>query len=85
MSANLQQILAQVRALPPSEIYKLRLAIDETPPQMTEEEFESYLLAKGVIGAIPTRPDAYTAHQDFRPIEILDGKPVSETIIEERR
>ena len=85
MSANLEQLLTQVRALPPSEMHKLRLAIDETWSETTEEKFEHYLMAKGVIGAIPRRHDAYTAHRDFRPVEILDEKPVSETIIEERR
>lgn len=45
------------------------------------------LLAEGVIKNIPTRysqPPTAPPPRDFRPVPI-EGKPLSETIIEERR
>jgi len=51
-------------------------------PQMTEEEFEQHLLKKGVISRIPPRIRDASANRE--PVEV-EGKPVSEIIIEERR
>jgi hypothetical protein len=90
MSAEVERVLSEIKALTPEERQQVRVALEnmvtDTPgPQMTEEEFEQHLLAKGIISSIPPRNVEYTAHRDFKPIEILDGKPVSETIIEERR
>ena len=42
------------------------------------------LLAKGIIGDIPSLADYTDEDEDFEPIEV-PGKPLSETIIEERR
>ncbi|HEV7858925.1 MAG TPA: hypothetical protein VGO91_09875 [Pyrinomonadaceae bacterium] len=90
MSAEVERVLGEIKALTPEERQQIRAALetmltDMPGPQMTEEEFERHLLAKGIISSIPPRNTDYTAHRDFKPIEILDGKPVSETIIEERR
>ena len=50
---------------------------------ITEDEVEQILLAKGIISEIPPRvPD--DEEETFEPIEV-PGKPLSETIIEERR
>lgn len=48
-----------------------------------EDEFEEYLLAKGIISNIPTR-DETDDDDDFEPIE-FEGEPLSEMIIRERR
>jgi hypothetical protein len=90
MSADVERVLNEIQALTPEERQQVRaalenMAIENSGPQMTEEEFEQHLLAKGIISSIPPRNVGYTAHRDFEPIEILDGKPISETIIEERR
>jgi predicted DNA-binding antitoxin AbrB/MazE fold protein len=51
-------------------------------PQMTEENFLQMLLAEGLISHIP---EGITDDEDdFEPIEI-EGEPLSETIIRERR
>jgi len=48
-----------------------------------EDEFERYLLSKGIISDIPTR-DETDADDDFEPIK-FEGEPLSEMIIRERR
>lgn len=51
--------------------------------EQCEDEFEQYLLAKGIITSIPTRNE--TDEDDrFEPIE-FEGDPLSEMIIRERR
>src|SRR5258706_15574296 len=55
-TSNLDQVIEEVKALTPDEQYKLRAWLDSllTPAlQMTEEEFERHLLAKGIISEIP--------------------------------
>lgn len=48
-----------------------------------EDEFEHYLLAKGIISNIPTR-DETDEDDNFEPIK-FEGEPLSEMIIRERR
>ena len=87
-TSNLDQVIEEVKALTPDEQRKLRELLDDLlappAPQMTEEEFERHLLAKGIISEIPPRIIDPVFEQNRRPIEI-EGKPVSEIIIEERR
>jgi hypothetical protein len=54
----------------------------EQKPVMTEREFVEYLYRKGVIRSIPK--GMTDEDDDFEPIEI-EGEPLSETIIRERR
>jgi hypothetical protein len=51
---------------------------------MSEAEFERMLLEKGIITDIPADINVEEEEDDFEPIPVK-GKPVSETIIEERR
>jgi len=55
-----------------------------TGPQMTQAEFEQHLLKKGVISRIPPRIRDANFEANRKLIEV-EGKPVSEIIIEERR
>jgi hypothetical protein len=55
----------------------------ETNTEDSEAAFMQRLLAAGVITKIPSRREAAFARDGFKPIKI-DGKPLSETIIEER-
>jgi hypothetical protein len=91
-SVSLEKIIEEVRALTPDEQRKVKELIDsllvsplETPlPLSPEDLVERRLLERGVISEIPKRlpdPDQY---RDFKPVEVK-GKPVSETIVEERR
>ncbi len=61
---------------------KTALTIQQT--EAREDEFERYLLAKGVISQIPTRDETDEEFDTFEPIAI-EGEPLSETIIRERR
>ncbi len=88
MSPTLEKVMAEAKELSPAELEQLRALVDslltETKPLMTEDEFERYLAAKGVIAPVG---EADTTAEDFRsykPITV-GGRPLSEMIIEERR
>lgn len=87
-TSNLDRICEEVKALTPDEQRSLRDMVDEllkkSAPRMTEEEFEQRLLKKGVISRIPPRIRDASFEANRKLIEVA-GKPVSETIIEERR
>jgi hypothetical protein len=99
MSANVERVLNEIKALTPEERQQVRAALDrillsasavdmqpfESRSPMTEEEFEQMLVEKGVLGEISPPLTDSAAYGNRRAIEILDGKPVSETLIEERR
>ena len=77
-----------VKALTPEEQPQLRAMIDswqtesptKTPPEQ-ERRFAEHLLAQGILSHLPT---GERLHPDPEPI-IVQGEPVSETIIRERR
>ncbi len=50
---------------------------------LTPDELNSQLLNAGLLSQIPPRPDLAT-YQEFSPI-VVEGEPVSETVIRERR
>jgi hypothetical protein len=84
----LDRMIDQLKRLTPHEQKELRAAIDrllgaasELP---TEEQFERELVGSGILDGIPSPPQAGNPSQEWRPIE-LKGKPLSETIVEERR
>ena len=52
-------------------------------PRMTEAEFKQHLLKSGRISSLPTPADP-ASRPVFEPIA-LEGEPLSETIIRERR
>ncbi len=84
MSANLEAVKQEALKLAPEELLKLREAIDtqleQTKTPMTEDEFEEMLEKRGII----TRATNPSGMSNAPPITIK-GKPLSETIIEERR
>jgi len=54
-----------------------------TKTPLTEEEFERHMVEIGVMGAVPPR-DPARPRRNFQPVTI-EGEPLSETIIRERR
>jgi hypothetical protein len=84
---TLEKILEEIKSLTPEEQAKVRELLDSLPLQEkatpSREEYEKYLLAKGVISHIPSRKIP-PERRDFKPIEV-EGEPLSETIIRERR
>ena len=88
MSSTIARILEEVRTLPPKEQRQLRLqlnAIVPSAPTMDEleDEFERELMAEGILGEVKPLPDHDPQFHAYRPVTVT-GKPVSETIIEER-
>jgi hypothetical protein len=85
--STLEKILEEIKSLAPEEQAKVRELLDNLLPAKKEptsrEEYEAYLLAKGVITHIPSR-QIPPERQEFKPIAI-EGEPLSETIIRERR
>ena len=87
-TSNLDRLFEEVKTLTPDEQSSLRDMLDElvstNAAQMTEDEFEQLLLDKGIITRIPPRIRDASFYANRQPIEV-EGKPVSEIIIEERR
>lgn len=87
-TSNLDRLIEAAKTLTPDEQRSLRDMVDEllvkSAPTMTEDEFEQHLLKKGIISRIPPRIRDAALYASRKPIEVK-GKPVSETIIEERR
>lgn len=90
VSPNVDKILRQARALSDSERKELRNLLEERDgrqsAQSKEERLAQALLEEGIITHIPPKPtqadiDRFNA---WRPLPI-QGKPLSETIIEDRR
>lgn len=87
-TSNLDRLVEEVKTLTPDEQRSLRNIVDEllatSAPQITEEEFERRLLEKGIISRIPSPITDLTPYRNRKLIEVK-GKPLSETIIEDRR
>lgn len=85
---NTTEILNEINKLPIYEKRNIYKRLDDdlhhekavSPEELREREFEQMLLAEGVIREIPS---AWNDEDNFEPIEI-EGKPLSETIIEDR-
>ncbi len=79
-----QEIIQEIQKLPPFERREIldRISTDSSNNGLiSEEDTAKQLLAKGIINEIPADWDK--ADEDFEPIEIK-GKPLSETLIEDR-
>ena len=66
------------------EVLQNEINSSKQSPPPSEEEVQRILFERGVIGNIPNIFDYTDADDDFEPIEI-NGQPLSETVIEERR
>jgi len=82
--AILQQILNQLESLEPEELQQLNQIIQEyflNKEQAKRTEFHKALLNSGLVKQIK---QASSIGKTERPLIQVQGKPVSETIIEER-
>ena len=90
MNMSVIEILSEIRKLSPIEKRQVTNALLESAkdqPQDDDEkraELHRRLLAEGVIKNLPARHGRPPELRDFKPITV-EGKPVSETIIRERR
>jgi hypothetical protein len=87
---DLERAVELVKALTAAEQRKLRdlLEVWLAPRQVqaTEDELAQELLREGILDHVPrplTEADV-KAFEDYKPVPI-EGKPLSETVIEERR
>lgn len=81
-----QEIIKEINNLPLAQKRQvLDSFADETDkPLVTEEEFLQILLAEGIISEIPNFENYTDEDDDFEPIEV-EGEPISEIIIRDRR
>ncbi len=83
---TLEQTIAMASRLNPAERMKLRQALDQMTERSAEEDneisFKRVLLEKGLISEV--RSARKIAGNDDRHSVPVKGKPVSETIIEDR-
>src|SRR2546423_10393606 len=85
--ASFEKLVEQVKALLPDEQQQLRQALDGLPANAssppTEDEFEQHLFNLGLLSEVKPPAGDRLPHESWKPVEIK-GKPLSETIIEER-
>ena len=88
MATDLQQLINDIRELPPDDKARLRAALDEegdvTDASDREAEFQRRLVEKGLLKRIKPPVSDLEPYAEREPFEI-EGEPLSETIIEERR
>jgi len=86
--AILERIIEEIKSLTQDEQRQVRDLIDslltESASISPEDLLERRLLEAGVISQVPDRTAHSSYDDDFDPVEVK-GKPLSETIIEERR
>ena len=81
-----QEIIKEIQNLPPTQRKEVIDSVSinvKREKYISEEEAEMLLYKRGIIGK-PSDLDEYDDDEDFEPIEI-QGEPLSETIIRERR
>ena len=88
MELTPQEIISTVQTFPVRvqeeivDALRRNLQKRDSSPAPDEDEIERRLLAKGLISEIPPRA-ADEDEETFQPIKI-NGKPLSETVLEER-
>ena len=87
MEITAQEIISTVQTFPINVQKKIVRTLQknlEKPKTSnpSEDEIEKLLLAKGLISEIPKR-NQDKDEESYEPIEVI-GKPLSETILEER-
>jgi NifB/MoaA-like Fe-S oxidoreductase len=94
--AMLEKVIQDIRTLEAQELHAVQNVVDEVlreresqkaigEPLMTEAEFAEYLAAKGVVTLPePMTEEDWREEENWQPVEV-EGKPLSQVIIEERR
>jgi len=84
----LDEVLEDVKALTPDERRKLRevldMSLEGSPPTSIDSELQQKLLEVGLLSEIRPPVADLESYWGYKPVEV-SGKPVSETLIEERR
>jgi predicted nucleic acid-binding protein len=80
MSQALQNVLEEIKTLSPEELAQLRQEVEKLVKPSAQKTFLEKLKAAGILSEIKT-PTRRTSTERIP----VTGKPISETIIEERR
>lgn len=88
---SVTEVLAEVERLSETEkrivLEQLQKQLPKQLPPLTDAEKRAEMIrrlqSKGLLSQLPTHEPLPPELRDFKPVEIL-GKPLSETIIEER-
>ncbi|MBI3650615.1 MAG: hypothetical protein HY231_06155 [Acidobacteria bacterium] len=82
----LDKVIEEVKALPHEEIRQLRSVLDEMLENKAKEEkeVEKLMLEAGLITEVKKPKRNVEALRTYKPVKVK-GKPVSETLLEERR
>ena len=84
---SVTEIINEVRKLSSEERRQVLAELQQTETPPTDEEKRAalykHLISIGMLKAVPPRTAKPPELRDFQPIKV-EGKPVSETIIEER-
>jgi len=88
-TATVTNIIKQIKKLSPADQQELQAALPTilplARPQATEEDFRHALTAAGLLSSPSPAARAKAARRGaFKPVPVR-GKPVSATLIEERR
>lgn len=80
MSQTLQNVLETIKTLSPEELAELQQEVEKLTQPTSQKVFLEKLKAAGLLSEIKT-----PTHQGPTKRVSVEGKPVSQTIIEERR
>lgn len=86
-TAIVTSLVKKIQQLSSREQQELRTALGTllpSTPALTEEDLHRHLAAQGRLSLPSPAARSRSAHRSFKPVPVR-GKPVSETIIEERR
>jgi hypothetical protein len=87
-ATNFDKVVELVQALNDAEKWRLRDLLDvwlaPPGPPMTEDEVNQEMLRESILDQVPPPITDPTPSKNRKLIEV-EGKPLSETIIEERR
>ena len=93
MSSRVTEIIQQVKRLPPGELKELRQILETvieeaTAPTsvalMNEDEFEQQMESNGFLRRALPLVTNLTPYENYQPVRV-QGRPLSEMIVEERR
>ncbi len=87
-ATNFDKVVEMAQALDAAEKWRLRDLLDvwlaPPGPPPTEEELAQEMLREGILDQVASSNRDVSRYENYKPIEVK-GKPISETIIEERR
>ncbi len=90
MQVTIEKINNEFQQLSVEDLRQVRQMLDsilerkEAKPTMSEEEFAQHLYEKGIIGKPPLPITDFSRYENYVPVKV-EGEPISETIIRERR